>query len=41
MHKKGRRYYPGELIEKVCGRPFDSQPYVQYLNTKFGEIYGL
>lgn len=37
----GRRYFPQELIKKATGRPLETGPYIQYLKTKFGKIYGV
>lgn len=37
----GRRYFPQELIRKATGRPLETGPYIQYLKTKFGKIYGV
>ena len=41
IHRHGSRYYPDELIERVTGRPLDTAPYLQYLKSKFGELYEL
>jgi carboxypeptidase Taq len=41
VHHPGRRYLPGELIERICGGPARSEPYLNYLNAKFTEVYGL
>ncbi len=37
----GRRYFPQEQIEKATGSKLQTGPYIQYLKTKFGAIYGL
>ncbi|MBR3952945.1 MAG: hypothetical protein IKJ82_04970 [Oscillospiraceae bacterium] len=34
-------YDPEELFEKVCGAPFDHTYYVEYLEKKFSDIYGV
>jgi len=41
IYQHGSRYYPDELVEKVTGRPLDPAPYLRYLKSKFGELYGL
>jgi carboxypeptidase Taq len=41
IHRHGSRYYPDELVERVTGRPLDTAPYLRYLKSKFGELYGL
>ena len=41
IHRHGSRYEPDELIERATGRPCDTAPYLRYLKTKFGELYGL
>jgi carboxypeptidase Taq len=40
VHQYGRKYLPEDLIRKATGRPLTVEPYVRYLKTKFGEIYG-
>lgn len=39
--KHGRGKDPSELIELACGEPFDPAYYLDYLEEKFSEIYGL
>jgi carboxypeptidase Taq len=41
VHQHGRRFTPRELIKKATGRPLTAEPYVAYLKSKFGEIYGV
>ena len=41
IHQWGRKYLPNELVQRVTGGPLDPAPYLQYLKTKFGEVYGL
>jgi carboxypeptidase Taq len=41
IYSHGSRYDPGELIERVTGRPLDTAPYLRYLKNKFGELYDL
>jgi carboxypeptidase Taq len=41
VHRHGRKYMPGELLERVVGSGLDPQPLLGYLREKFGAIYGL
>lgn len=41
IHRPGRRYLPAELVQRVCGEPAQSRSYLNYLNTKFRDLYGL
>ncbi len=41
VHRPGRRYLPAELVERVCGEPAQSRSYLNYLNGKFRDLYGL
>ena len=41
IHVHGAKYQPQELVERVTGSKIDPAPYVRYLRTKYGEIYGL
>jgi carboxypeptidase Taq len=41
VHRHGRKFEPQELVERVTGSKIDPQPYLQYLQDKFGQIYGL
>jgi len=41
IHRHGSVYPAGELCRRVTGRPLDSQPFLTYLNAKFGAVYGL
>ena len=40
IHCKGNLYDPEELIKLVTGRNLDSEPYLHYLNKKYGNLYG-
>ena len=40
VHSKSDLYDPEELIKLATGTCLDSQPYLQYLNKKYGELYG-
>ena len=41
IYKYGRLLKPNELILKACEAPFDPHYYVDYLRTKYSEVYGL
>jgi carboxypeptidase Taq len=41
IHQHGAKYEPQELIEKVTGSKITPEPYIKYLNKKYGEIYNL
>jgi carboxypeptidase Taq len=41
IHQYGRKYEPQELVERVTKSKIDPAPYVEYLKTKYGEIYNL
>jgi carboxypeptidase Taq len=41
VHRHGRKFEPQELVERVTGSRIDPEPYLQYLEAKFGEIYQL
>ena len=40
VHSKSDLYDPEELIKLATGTTLNSQPYLQYLNKKYGELYG-
>lgn len=41
VHKYGRKYLPDELIKKVVGSSMSVEPFMKYLEEKYGEIYDL
>jgi carboxypeptidase Taq len=41
VHQYGRKYTPTDLIKRATGRSIDTKPYLDYLQLKFGEIYGI
>ncbi|MCH8274866.1 MAG: carboxypeptidase M32 [Armatimonadetes bacterium] len=41
VHSYGCKLLPSELIQKITGQQIDSEPYIRYLRSKFGEIYKL
>jgi carboxypeptidase Taq len=34
LHRHGRKFTPGETLEKVVGGPIDAGPYLRYLREK-------
>jgi carboxypeptidase Taq len=40
IYSQGNLYDPEELIKRATGRTLDAQPYLQYLNKKYGKLYG-
>ncbi len=40
IHNKGNLFDPEELIKKATGKTLDAQPYLKYLNEKYGKLYG-
>jgi carboxypeptidase Taq len=41
VHRFGRKYDPQELVARVTGSKIDPEPYLGYLEAKYGEIYGV
>lgn len=41
IHHHGRKFEPQELVQRVTGSKIDPNPYLNYLENKFGEIYNL
>lgn len=41
IHHHGSKFDPQELVEQVTGSKIDGGAYINYLQTKFGEIYNL
>jgi len=41
IHQYGRKFTSDELTRRITGESIQSRDYIQYLQTKFGEIYGL
>jgi carboxypeptidase Taq len=40
IHCHGRKYESQELTRRITGTNIQTAPFVQYVKTKFGEIYG-
>ncbi len=41
IHRHGRKFTAEELTQRVTGEGIDPKYYMQYLDAKYGEIYGL
>ena len=41
LYRHGRKLQPKELIQRITGGGIDPAPYLRYLNTKVGEVYGI
>jgi carboxypeptidase Taq len=41
IHRHGAKYDPLDLLKRATGQSLDAEPYLQYLERKFGEIYEL
>ena len=41
IHRHGAKFEPQELVKRVTGSKIDPEPYINYLRTKYGEIYGI
>jgi carboxypeptidase Taq len=41
LYRHGRKLQPKELIQRITGTGMDPAPYLRYLNTKVGDVYGI
>lgn len=41
VHQHGRRKLPTELVEDISGKTPSADPYIAYLENKYGALYGL
>jgi carboxypeptidase Taq len=41
VYQHGSKFTANELIERVTGGPLSIEPYINYLKTKYGELYQL
>jgi carboxypeptidase Taq len=41
VHQYGRKFEPQEIMQKATGSKITPEPYMAYLNQKYGEIYDL
>lgn len=40
IHRHGKQYRAGELVQRVTGSPLSPEPFLAYLRGKFGPLYG-
>jgi len=40
VHSQGNLYDPAELIKRITGNQLDAKPYLEYLQEKYGALYG-
>jgi carboxypeptidase Taq len=41
VYRHGRKFTPGELLQRVTGGGLSAQPWIEYARAKFSELYGL
>ncbi|MFP4324377.1 MAG: carboxypeptidase M32, partial [Anaerolineales bacterium] len=41
IHSQGRKYLPGELVQRVTGVGFQTEPYLDYIRDKYSDIYDI
>ena len=41
IHTHGRKFTIPELVERAVGKELTAEPYIRYLKTKYGQLYGL
>jgi carboxypeptidase Taq len=41
IHRHGRKFTAVELLRRVTGREFEAQSYLEYIRSKYSDIYGL
>ncbi|MBN2550938.1 MAG: carboxypeptidase M32 [Anaerolineales bacterium] len=41
LHRHGAKFEPQEMVQRITASKIDPQPYMRYLQTKYGAIYGL
>ncbi len=41
IYQHGRKYDPNDLVLRASGRPMETAPYINYLKTKYGQLYKL
>ena len=41
VHRHGRKFTPDELLELATGGPIAAEPWIRYVQEKFGALYGL
>lgn len=40
LHRHGSKFQPVDLVKRITGGKIDPEPYIKYLNKKYGAIYG-
>ena len=41
IHRKGRSRTAEELIREISGQPLSAKPFINYLEQKYGDLYGI
>jgi len=41
IHQHGCRYRTGDLIERATGQELTATPFIEYLDEKYGDLYGI
>ena len=41
VYVHGRKFLPSEVLQRATGTPLTAEPYLKYLQDKFGELYGV
>ena len=41
LHQHGRSYQPRDLVMRITGQSVSTAPYLEYLESKYGELYGV
>jgi carboxypeptidase Taq len=41
VHQHGRRYLPSQLVFRATGEEPSAEPFLRYLRTKLGDVYGI
>ncbi|HEX6383153.1 MAG TPA: carboxypeptidase M32 [Anaerolineae bacterium] len=41
IHQHGRKFTPGELVQRVTGKSLSQRPFMRYVTSKFSDIYEL
>lgn len=41
IHAHGCRYEPADMVLKITGKPLSAEPFIKYLEQKYGQLYSL
>lgn len=41
IHQHGKKFTPGELVQRVTGKPLSHEAFMRYVTTKFSDLYEL